>query len=90
MTDIIDRLNSYAECNAAMGLYTEVNCIDDAIDIIQNLRNALHKIGYDYVELSHDKVQYLYLEHIEIARKAYQKSFTEEKITKSKLLDDNF
>ena len=77
MTVIIDRLRGYAEVSDLNGLYTEANCVYDAIKEIENLRAALRRIGYDYVELSYDKVQWLYLEHIQIARKAYQESFKE-------------
>lgn len=63
----------------------------DAANTIKELRNALHTIGYDYVELSHEKVNWLYLEHIQIAKKAYIKSFPEQDdIPKPKKLDDNF
>lgn len=75
MTDIVDRLQAYAVANDACGLYIEANCVYDAIEEIQRLRAALKKIGFDYVELSYEKVQYLYLEHMQIARDAYQKSF---------------
>ena len=44
---------------------------------IERLRSALRRIGYDYVELSYEKVQWLYLEHIKIAKEAYQESFKE-------------
>jgi hypothetical protein len=56
----------------------------------EKLRAALHQIGYDYVELSYDKVNYFYLEHMMIARNAYQNSFSEEQPTKQKPLCDNF
>lgn len=89
MTDIIDRLIAYAEVSEITGAYTEANCAYDAIEVIQNLRSALREIGYDYVELSYEKVQMLYLEHIAIARKAYQDSYPEQQIER-KPLDDNF
>lgn len=73
--DIVDRLQAYAEASEALGTYTEANCAYDAIRTINHLREALRKIGHDYVEFSHDKVQHLYLEHIAIARKAYLDSF---------------
>lgn len=64
---------------------------DQAIETIEKLRSALHKIGYDYVELSHEKVQILYLEHIVLARKTYEQSFPRKSVEyKSKPLDDNF
>jgi len=90
MTDIIDRLRGYAEVSDITGAYTEANCAYDAIEEIKRLRSALHKIGYDYVELSHEKVQLLYLEHIAIARKAYQESFPEQQPAEKKPLDNNF
>lgn len=90
MTDIVDRLKAYAEINNDLGLYTEANCAYDAIETIQKLRIALHLIGYDYVELSYEKIKWLYIEHIKIAKEAYQKSFPEEKNIQSKPLDDNF
>jgi len=78
MTDIIDRLKGYAEVSEITGAYTEANCAYDAIEVIQNLRSALREIGCDYVELSYEKVQMLYLEHIARARKAYQDSYPED------------
>lgn len=91
MTDIVDRLQAYAVANDACGLYIEANCVYDAIEEIQRLRAALIKIGFDYVEFSHEKVHYLYLEHMQIARDAYQKSFPPytDKPSDSPL-DDNF
>ena len=77
MTDITDRLKGYAEVHDGFGAYTEAKCLYDAIDEIERLRSALRRIGYDYVELSYEKVQWLYLEHIKIAKEAYQKSFKE-------------
>jgi uncharacterized protein (DUF302 family) len=91
MTDIVDRLQAYAVANDACGLYIEANCVYDAIEEIQRLRAALKKIGFDYVEFSHEKVQYLYLEHMQIARDAYQKSFPPDTDKPSDSpLDDNF
>lgn len=64
---------------------------NQAIETIQNLRQALHTIGYDYVELSHDKVQWLYHDHMKIAKKAYQDSFpSEPEKTEPKPFDNNF
>lgn len=66
---------------------------NQAIETIQNLRQALHTIGYDYVELSHDKVQWLYHDHMKIAKKAYQDSFPpepEKKPEDIRPFDDNF
>jgi hypothetical protein len=89
MSDIIDRLRAYAEVSEITGTYTEANCAYDAIEVIQNLRSALREIGYDYVELSYEKVQMLYIEHISIARKAYQDSYSKQQVER-KPLDDNF
>jgi hypothetical protein len=95
MTDIVEKLSKYV---AGMGTrnpkdYTAFLTVEDAaeaIKTIEKLRAALRKIGYDYVEFSNEKVQMLYLEHIGIARNAYQDSFPEEEPTKKKPLDDNF
>jgi len=38
MTDIVDRLKSYAEINLFFGSYTEANCAYDAIQEIEKLR----------------------------------------------------
>lgn len=89
--DIVDRLHAYAEVSDMLGAYTEAKCAYDAIKVIEDLRNALRSIGYDYVELSYDKVQYLYHEHIMIAKKAYVKSFPPAYDVKPPTkLDDNF
>ena len=89
--DIVDRLRAYAEASDMLGAYTEANCAYDAIKVIEDMRSALRAIGYDYVELSYDKVQYLYHEHIMIAKKAYGKSFPPIGEVKSpKDIDDNF
>lgn len=62
-----------------------------AQDKIEQLRSALKKIGFDFVEFSHDKVQYLYLEHMKIAREAYQQSSPPDTDKPSDSpLDDNF
>jgi hypothetical protein len=90
-TDIVDRLRGYAEANDMAGLYTEASCAYDAIQEIERLRSALRKIGFDYVELSHDKVQLLYLKHMSIARKAFMDSFPPDTDKPSDSpLDDNF
>lgn len=66
----------------------------NAIKTILKLRLALHVIGYDYVELSHEKVEYIYVEHMKIAKKAYQDSFPPsaygKENTEPKPLDDKF
>jgi hypothetical protein len=95
MTDIVEKLTKYL---AGMGTrnpkdYTTFLTAEDAAEAketIENLRVALRKIGYDYVELSYEKVNYLYLEHMMIARNAYQNSFPEEQPTERKPFDDNF
>lgn len=97
MTDIVDRLRHYA---VGMGTrkptdYMAFLTVDEATkaaDTIEELRTALHRIGFDYIELSHDKVQLLYLEHMHIARHAYQNSFPKNMDTKpsDSSFDDNF
>jgi PP-loop superfamily ATP-utilizing enzyme len=95
MTDIVEKLSKYV---AGMGTrnpkdYTAFLTVEDAaeaIETIQKLRAALREIGFDYVELSYDKIKYFYLEHMVIARNAYQKSFPEQQPTEHKPLDDNF
>jgi len=77
--DIVDRLKAYADVSEITGAYTEANCAQDAIKIINDLRAALRKIGYDYVEFSHEKVNDLYLEHIMTARKALLSSYPDYK-----------
>jgi hypothetical protein len=62
----------------------------NAIDTIKQLRAALYLIGHDYVELSYDKVQHLYLEHMKIARDAYRSSFPVQPEKQLQPLDDNF
>jgi len=82
MTDIVERLRKHG---ARMGTrnpkdYTAFITVEEATeaaDEIERLREALRRIGYDYVELSYEKVQWLYLEHIKIAKEAYQESFKE-------------
>lgn len=93
--DIVDKLLEHV---ARMGTrdpndytaFMSVAEVKEAADTITNLRNALHRIGFDYVELSHDKVQWQYHEHMKIAKKAYQDSFPPEEKTEPKPLDDNF
>ena len=82
MTDIVERLRKHG---ARMGTrnpkdYTAFITVEEATEAaneIERLREALRRIGYDYVELSYEKVQWLYLEHIKIAKEAYQESFKE-------------
>ena len=66
MTDIVERLRKPT--------WKDEEVFFDAADEIERLRSALKSIGYDYVELSHEKVQLEYLKHINIARAAYDKS----------------
>ena len=82
MSDIVERLRKHG---ARMGTrnpkdYTAFITVEEATEAaneIERLREALRRIGYDYVELSYEKVQWLYLEHIKIAKEAYQESFKE-------------
>ena len=76
MTDIVERLRAYAEINEHTGAYTEANCAFDAIAEIERLRQALHIIANDYVELSHDKVRWQRDDHIKTARKALEESYS--------------
>jgi acetylornithine deacetylase/succinyl-diaminopimelate desuccinylase-like protein len=85
MTDIVEKLSEYVAGNSE-----EYKLIVESKETIQKLRAALREIGFDYVELSYDKIKYLYLEHMVIARNAYQKSFPEQPPVKNKPLDDNF
>lgn len=90
MKDIVDKLEEIRPYNYNLTDDQSQVIAEEAIETIKKLRYALHKIGYDYVELSHEKVQLLYLEHIAIARKAYQESFPEQPVSENKPLDDNF
>ena len=85
MTDIVEKLEKFVAGNSE-----DYKLFVESRETIKKLRYALHKIGYDYVELSNEKVQMLYLEHIAIARKAYQESFPEQPVSENKPLDDNF
>ena len=88
--DIIEKLTEIRPYNYNVTDDECQNIAEEAIEVITNLRNALHSIGFDYVELSHDKVQWLYHEHMKIAKKAYQDSFPPEEKTEPKPLDNNF
>ena len=77
MTDIIKKLEEIRPFNYNLTDDEAQAIAEEAIEVIQNLRSALREIGYDYVELSYEKVQMLYLEHIARARKAYQDSYPE-------------
>ena len=85
MTDIVEKLSKYVAGNSE-----EYMLIVESKETIEKLRAALRKIGYDYVEFSNEKVQMLYLEHIGIARNAYQDSFPEQQPVDYKTVDDNF
>jgi len=95
MSDIIDELEEIRPYN-----YNKTDdelqfIAQNAIKTILKLRLALRVIGYDYVELSYDKVQWLYHDHMKIAKKAYQDSFlpgheAASAKTEPKPLDDNF
>ena len=95
MTDIVEKLSKYV---AGMGTrnpkdYSAFLTVEDAfeaMETIEKLRAALRQIGYDYVEFSNEKVQMLYLEHMVIARNAYQDSFPEQQPVDYKTVDDNF
>lgn len=92
--DIVEKLSKYL---AGMGTrnpkdYTAFLTVEDAFEAketIEKLRTALMKIGYDYVELSNEKVQLLYLEHISIARKAIEQTSLR-RSAEIKPVDDNF
>ena len=91
MTDIIELLKNMNVKDDSGFDRNDVK--NQAIETIQNLRQALHTIGYDYVELSYDKVQWLYQDHMKIAKKAYQDSFPSEPENKTKDIrpfDNNF
>lgn len=90
MTDIVEKLKQIKPYNYNMTDDEAQVIAEEAIETIQNLRAALHKIGYDYVELSHEKVQILYIEHIGIARKAYQESFPKQETKEKTELNDDF
>ena len=79
MTDITEKLSKYVAGMSTRNPkdYTAFLTVEDAaeaIETIQTLRAVLRKIGYDPVELSHEKVQLQYLEHISIARKAIEQT----------------
>jgi hypothetical protein len=88
--DIVDKLNNAWEWADTVGIDILNEERKEAADTITNLRNALHRIGYDYVELSYEKVQWQYHEHMKIAKKAYQESFPKQQPAEKKPLDNNF
>lgn len=84
MTDIVEKLEKFVAGNSE-----DYKLIVESRETIKSLRAALRQIGYDYVELSYDKVQWLYHEHMKIAKKAYLDSYPEQQVER-KPLDDNF
>ena len=77
MTNVIDRLKTYADINDDLGFYTEANCAYDAIKEIKTLRECLHLIGNDYYELSFDKIKDQRNNHMDLAKKALDVSYKE-------------
>lgn len=90
MTDIVEKLKQIKPYNYSMTDDEAQVISEEAIETIQKLRAALCKIGYDYIELSYEKVPMLYLEHIVIARKAYLESFPEQQTKEKPELNDDF
>jgi enamine deaminase RidA (YjgF/YER057c/UK114 family) len=85
MTDIIELLKNMNVKDD--GGFDRNDVKNQAIETIQNLRQALHTIGYDYVELSYEKVQWLYHDHMKIAKEAYINSFPPE-LEKKEVVDE--
>jgi enamine deaminase RidA (YjgF/YER057c/UK114 family) len=85
MTDIIELLKNMNVKDD--GGFDRNDVKNQTIETIQNLRQALHRIGYDYVELSYDKVQWLYHDHMKIAKEAYMNSFRPE-LEKKEVVDE--
>jgi hypothetical protein len=85
MTDIVERLRDWSEWDE--GKINDVREV--AADEIERLRATLHYIANDYVELSHDKVQWQRDDHMKMARKALAESYKDETV-EPKPLDDNF
>jgi hypothetical protein len=77
MTDITDRLETYASVNDELGFHTEANCASDALKEIKTLRYILHLIGNDYYELSHEKVKAQRDYHMTLAKEALDISYRE-------------
>lgn len=90
MTDIIEKLKQIKPYNYSMTDDETQVIAEEAAETIQKLRAALREIGYDYIELSYEKVHMLYLEHIEIARKAYIESFPEQEVKTKPDMNDDF
>ena len=73
MTDIVEQLNAMYECEQGD---PDFAFIKEAANEIERLRQALHIIANDYVELSHDKVRWQRDDHIKTARKALEESYS--------------
>jgi hypothetical protein len=63
--------------------------LESANDEIERLRATLRYIANDYVELSHDKVQWQRDDHMKMAKKALAESYKGETV-EPKPLDDDF
>ena len=88
MTDIVDKLKALYECEEGEPDFAFVK---EAIVEIKRLRNALHIIANDYVELSHDKVHWQRDVHMRTARKALAESYKDDiSDEEPKPLDDDF
>jgi hypothetical protein len=71
--------------------HATVEDLKEAIVEIKRLRNALHIIANDYVELSHDKVHWQRDDHIRTARKALAESYKDDiSDEEPKPLNDDF
>ena len=78
MSNIIDRLETYANVNDDLGFHTEANCAYDAIKEIKTLREYLHLIGKDYYELSYEKIKAQRDYHMTLAKEALDVSYKED------------
>lgn len=78
MSNIIDRLETYANVNDDLGFHTEANCAYDAIKEIKTLREYLHLIGKDYYELSYEKIKAQRDYHMKLAKEALDVSYKED------------
>ena len=74
MSDIVERLNRIDIDDQGASLST-LDLVGEAADEIERLRQALRYIGYDYIELSHEKIHWQRDEHIKSARKALEDSY---------------
>lgn len=89
-SDIVERLKSDSAVLISCGRDFSDTLLD-AANIIEDLRSALRSIGYDYVELSHEKVNWLYLDHMKTARAALIKSYPDsQEENQTPNLNDNF